>query len=418
MFRLTDGRDYFYQWDLNRQVIVEDPNVTEVHFCNRTDDCSLVVEVYADPLDSELKADVPNILLQNDFPIRVYAYCDSYTKVEEVFKVKPRSKPTDYVYTETEVKNYDELVERINNIEGQIEEVVHQYLEENPITVDLTGYATEEYVEIQINDSIEEYDKTITQYVNESIENIPKPDLTGLATEDFVRTEISNIDIPETDLTGYATEDWVNAKGYLTSIPNYYVTDNKLNSKGYVTAETLNNYAHKNDIPTVPTKVSELTNDINYTTKDYVDKAVANAGGGSGGSGIKEVYYIDFRSATENYQDATEDMVAFAESYDAGNDVCLYICDYYSESNGLPTYQVASIHYDNIGEQTFTIYKDSMPIALVAQNMQVGTDTINLSKIDGVWKYKYTNSHECTVATKEYVDNLFANIGTAEGSSY
>ena len=42
MFKIYDGRDKFYQWDLDRQLIIDDPTVTQVHFCNRTDDSSLV----------------------------------------------------------------------------------------------------------------------------------------------------------------------------------------------------------------------------------------------------------------------------------------------------------------------------------------------------------------------------------------
>ena len=118
MFRIADGRKSFYQWDVNRQIIVEDYSIQEVHFCNKTDDCSLVVEVYADSLDCELKADVPNILLQNDFPIRVYAYCgDGYTKIEETFKVITRTKPSDYIYTETEVKTVEAVEKRMTELE-------------------------------------------------------------------------------------------------------------------------------------------------------------------------------------------------------------------------------------------------------------------------------------------------------------
>ena len=59
MFAIADGREHFYQWDLNRRVVVDDPTITEVHFCNRTDDCSLVVETYTDDTyDGQLYADV------------------------------------------------------------------------------------------------------------------------------------------------------------------------------------------------------------------------------------------------------------------------------------------------------------------------------------------------------------------------
>lgn len=108
MFKIYDGREHFWQWDLNQKLIVEDPEITEVHFCNRTDDCSLVVEVI-DGL-----ANVPNILLQEDWKIKVYAYSVDHTKHEACFKVATRSKPADYVYTETEVKDYNSLLDKIN----------------------------------------------------------------------------------------------------------------------------------------------------------------------------------------------------------------------------------------------------------------------------------------------------------------
>lgn len=119
MFTLRDGRDCLYAWDLNRQVIVEDPSITEVHFCNRTDDSALVVKVKDE--DGLRVADIPNIILQQPWDIRVYAYCtDSYTKVEEVLEVKARCKPADYVYTETEIKNYEALEQQLNEVNERL----------------------------------------------------------------------------------------------------------------------------------------------------------------------------------------------------------------------------------------------------------------------------------------------------------
>ena len=46
MFKIYDGRDTFFQWDLERKLIVDDADIKEVHFCNRTDNCSLVCETY------------------------------------------------------------------------------------------------------------------------------------------------------------------------------------------------------------------------------------------------------------------------------------------------------------------------------------------------------------------------------------
>ena len=111
MFEILDGRQEFYQWDLDRKLIVNDESITQVHFCNRTDDCSLVCEVYE--LEGKRVADVPNILLQNDWKIRAYGYV-GYTKYEKCFKVNRRTKPADYVYTETEIFNYHAIEQTAN----------------------------------------------------------------------------------------------------------------------------------------------------------------------------------------------------------------------------------------------------------------------------------------------------------------
>ncbi len=115
MFQLTDGRDCFYQWDVNRKLVVLDDDIVEVHFCNKTDDCSLVCEVYS--IDDINLVDVPNILLQSDWPINVYAYDGNYTKHSACFKVMKRTKPADYVYTETEIKRWEDLEGRIAALE-------------------------------------------------------------------------------------------------------------------------------------------------------------------------------------------------------------------------------------------------------------------------------------------------------------
>ena len=150
MFKIYDGRQEFYQWDIDRKLIVDDPTITQVHFCNRTDDCSLVCETYVE--NGLTLVNVPNVLLQTDWRIRAYAYDSFYTKFEKWFEVNARTKPTDYVYTETETLNYNSLLEKMVNIEENIGEAVSDYLEENDITVDLTGYATEEYVDAAIKD--------------------------------------------------------------------------------------------------------------------------------------------------------------------------------------------------------------------------------------------------------------------------
>ena len=100
--------------------------------------------------------DVPNTLLQFPYTISAYGYDINYTKYEQDFKVVRRAKPEDYVYTQEEIERWNELEARIDEIEEQgvsdetVAKAVDEYLKENDINVDLTGYATEEYVQGEI----------------------------------------------------------------------------------------------------------------------------------------------------------------------------------------------------------------------------------------------------------------------------
>lgn len=118
MFKILDGREHFYQWDIDRKLIVEDRTVSEVHFCNKTGECSLVCKTYEQ--DELWVVDVPNILLQDTWRVNVYAYDGSYTLHSAFFTISARTKPESYVYTETETLNYNSLVERIEYLEANI----------------------------------------------------------------------------------------------------------------------------------------------------------------------------------------------------------------------------------------------------------------------------------------------------------
>lgn len=116
MFKILDGRNELFQWDINRQIIVSDASIDAVHYSNRTDASALVVEVKEK--NGLRVADIPNILLQESWDINVYGYCDGYyTKQAARIKVNPRTKPESYVYTETEVLNYNTVMEKIDTIE-------------------------------------------------------------------------------------------------------------------------------------------------------------------------------------------------------------------------------------------------------------------------------------------------------------
>ena len=101
------------------------------------------------------------------------------------------------------------------------------------------------------------------------------PDLSGYATQSWVNergflTAVPDEYVTSTELTqalgdyvtadtlsgygyitsaalnGYATQSWVNGRGYLTAVPAEYVTDTELTAKGYATtAEVAETYAEK-----------------------------------------------------------------------------------------------------------------------------------------------------------------------------
>ena len=150
MFKILDGRDELFQWDINRQIIVSDASIDAVHYSNRTDASALVVEVKEK--NGLRVADIPNILLQESWDINVYGYCDGYyTKQAARIKVKPRTKPESYVYTETEVLNYNTVMEKIDRVENNIGEAVQDYLIKNPVVVDLSNYYTKSQVDAAID---------------------------------------------------------------------------------------------------------------------------------------------------------------------------------------------------------------------------------------------------------------------------
>lgn len=217
MFQIENGREHFFQWDANQRLIVEDETISEVHFYNGTEDSALVSEVYEK--DNRRVVNVPNILLIDSWVIHAYAYLNDYTKVEERFKVIARAKPADYVYTETEVLNYNTLADRIDKVNENIGASVEDYLKKNPVEVDLSNYALKS--EIPTN---------VSAFTND----------VGYLTE-------------HQDLSGYALKSEIpNVSGFLTKVPDEYITETELDAKGYLTEhQSLAGYAKLTDIPDV-----------------------------------------------------------------------------------------------------------------------------------------------------------------------
>lgn len=115
MLNIENGRSCLYQWDVDQRLEVLSDEITEVHFVNAVTSPALVCEVYEE--DGRRFANVPNILLQQSWPIQAYGCCGSRVRDVLTCKVIRRERPADYVYTETELKTFASLEERIKKLE-------------------------------------------------------------------------------------------------------------------------------------------------------------------------------------------------------------------------------------------------------------------------------------------------------------
>lgn len=131
-------------------------------------------------------------------------------------------------------------------------------------------------------------------------------DMSDFATKEDVEDAVANIEIPEVDLSNYATKNYV-AEQLANADPDIDLSNYA--EKSYVD-EAINNikidppdlsrYALKSEIPTIPaipTKVSQLTNDSNFATQDFVNTKIAEAE--LGGSEIDPSILDTFATKTD-----------------------------------------------------------------------------------------------------------------------
>lgn len=452
MFTLQDGREHLYQWDVDRYIIVNDPNICEVHFCNRTSDCSLVVEV------KDGLAAIPNIILQDARPIRAYAYCDDkYTLTEQQFAVKARTKPADYVYTETEVKSYEYLDAKLKEIEEQgfseetVKAAVDGYLEANPVYVPTkvsefandANYTDKEYVDAADSELSLEIDN-----IEYNINNIINPTIQAKADKTYVDKEIAGIDIPTVPTKVSAFE---NDKGYITEHQDISGKADKEHTHSisevtdYV-APDLSPYATKQevkeavdaiDIPEVdftgyatetfvndavagihiPSKVSELENDKGYLTehqsldeyytKGEVDTKITDAV--TSGTVDLSNYYTKGETDT-----AISDAISAIPPTDFSN--------YYNktETENIVNEAVGNISIPDVSTKADKEHTHSI-------NDIIDYVAPEIPSLDGYATEQYVNDAIANIptggeapdlsayATIEYVDDAIANIDIPEG---
>ena len=123
VIKVIDGD--LYQWDTGRKVIVTPRNglvIDELHFTNKHTKDTLKINLYKE--NGMTVGDIPNILLQEPGLILVHCIEQHDSGDRTVLTVKlgviPRKRPSDYVYTETDVYNYKSIEERLGKIEEKL----------------------------------------------------------------------------------------------------------------------------------------------------------------------------------------------------------------------------------------------------------------------------------------------------------
>lgn len=121
-----DTINKFYQWDIDQKIVINLEgcdvnylkNAPEVHFCNSSRNESLVVRSTVSNHDT-ITVDVPNVLLQEAYPLLVYVYLtdanDSSSQKTILYSeipVRKRAKPSDYLYVENITRVTAEMIKK------------------------------------------------------------------------------------------------------------------------------------------------------------------------------------------------------------------------------------------------------------------------------------------------------------------
>lgn len=145
----------------------------------------------------------------------------------------------DFIVAEVEKGNYA-TVEYVDSMIENIPEV------------DLSNYYTKEQVDQAISADLGDY--------------ALKTDLTGLATEEYVENAVKDVEV---DLTGYATETYVNDAIDQALVGGEVDLSEYAKTADLATVATSGNYNDLTNLPTIPSTTG-------LATEEYVDNAVKN----------------------------------------------------------------------------------------------------------------------------------------------
>ena len=301
--------------------------------------------------------------------------------------------------------------------------------------------------------------------------------LAAYATKTYVDNTVAE---NQPNLSGYAKKtDIPDVSGFISEIPSEYVTDSELAAKGYLVEADLSEYAKKSEIPTVPTKTSQLTNDSNFLTAipaEYVTETELDNKGyltehqslsdyakkseipdvSHFITSIPEEYvtetelnnkgYLTQHQSLESY--ATKEYVdtaiagidipkvesttffldfSTATSVDqAATEAMVAFANYFKNNDNVSVYMRDSFDSDyyypaviqKVGTYTFNLLKASINLNDVASDGALKWDVIRIYSNDNgaTWKFTKLATSSTTIATKTYVDTAVSGVSGGGGS--
>lgn len=262
------------QWDVDITLFIEEgtqlgesPNLPVVHWSNRYTTDALVVETTMDS-NGLLAVKVPNLLLQKGTPVIGYMYiygingAAGYSKSIYSIRlpVRPRQKPMDYMYTETEILTIERVEQRLNEKIDELDQRINAKVDE---------------LDQRINDKVDELDQRINDKVDELDQRInDKVDALDQRLNDKIdevdqrlSNEIDDLEQRMTDKIDEVDQRLNNKIDTVETTLNERITtvETTLNTKIDTVEETLNER-----ITTVQTELTDKIRTVETTLNERI----------------------------------------------------------------------------------------------------------------------------------------------------
>ena len=358
------------------------------------------------------------------------------------------------VIPEVDLSNYA-TKDEIPSTEGLASEqyVIDKINEMKQPSVNLEGYATEEFVRDVIVDLVDTAPESldtlgelaqglrdnadVVDALNKAIANKADkneiPSLEGLATEDFVNQKINEIEYPNVDLTGYATEEYVQRKVAEAQLGgdkevdlSAYYTKSEIDKKfdevehpvpdlsGYATEEFVENAVNSIAIPSTE----------GLATEEFVEEAIASIQVPDV-TGLASETYVD--EAIAAIEHPTVDLEPYAKKEDLPSIEGLASEAYVNEkfnSIKIPDVDFSGLATEEYVQTAIADLVGSAPDALntldeLAAALKDNSDVVDtLTTAIGNKADKSEIPSVVGLASEEYVNNAIAAIPEVDLSNY